>query len=221
MCEGLLNLMIIYPSILTPSVEIAQEQLDRVARKVKVAQIDVVDGKFADNTTIQPADLKKLVLGDTLLDIHLMTVDPLANVFECAGLPSVRMILAQIEHMSSQQEFIAKMKNAGWKVGLSLDLETPLSVIEKASWGAIDALQIMSIHAGFQGQEFEPSALEKIQQAKNLMIQNGASIELIADGGINTKTVRLCATAGADACTVGSFLWHADNIDDALAALTS
>ncbi|HKY73932.1 MAG TPA: hypothetical protein VJ246_01315, partial [Patescibacteria group bacterium] len=54
---------IIYPSILTDSPSLVQKQLNLVLGLVQGVQIDIIDGEFADNTTVTPVDLQTLTFG--------------------------------------------------------------------------------------------------------------------------------------------------------------
>jgi pentose-5-phosphate-3-epimerase len=51
--------MNIYPAILTESVSLAQEQIDKVKgiEAVAAVQLDIIDGEFVDNLTFSPIDL--------------------------------------------------------------------------------------------------------------------------------------------------------------------
>ncbi|OGJ22067.1 MAG: hypothetical protein A2804_01545 [Candidatus Pacebacteria bacterium RIFCSPHIGHO2_01_FULL_46_10] len=212
--------MNIYPTILTDSLELAQHQINLVAGKISVIQLDIMDGEFVENITFTPVDAQTLDWKGLFIDIHLQTVDPINDVVECQELRGMRTVIAQVERMSLQEAFIEHVKSFGWRVGLSLDLYTPLVAVDTESWKNIDVLQIMTIHAGFQGEKFEESVLEKIQHANQKKIAEGLSFEISVDGGIRPETALLCKKAGAESLAVGSFLWKAHDIDEALHQLT-
>ncbi|HAV15085.1 MAG TPA: hypothetical protein DCX25_02035 [Candidatus Pacebacteria bacterium] len=212
--------MNIYPTILTDSLKLAQHQINLVAGEVSVIQLDIMDGEFVDNITCTPVDAQTLDWKGLSIDVHLQTVDPINDVVECQELRGMRTVIAQVERMSSQAAFIEHVKSFGWRVGLSLDLYTPLVAVDTESWKNIDVLQIMTIHAGFQGEKFEESALEKIQHAKQKKIAESLSFEISVDGGIRPETALLCKKAGAESLAVGSFLWKAQDIYEALHQLT-
>src|SRR3989339_1317001 len=216
--------MTIYPSILTDSLAEAQEQLDKLHAQtqnaIKVVQFDIVDGIFADNITFDPIDILELHTYDFRADIHLMTVDPINDVIECSALPFVRAIIGQVEKMPSQQAFIDIVKAQQQLVGLSLDLYTPLSAIEDDIWQQLDLVQIMTIPAGFQGQIFQAIGLEKVREVKEILKNKDLGLEIIVDGGVKLENVALVQDTGADAITVGSYLWKANNFSEALQQLS-
>ena len=99
--------MKLHPSLLTDSVDQYQQQLELIlsSQLIEVAQVDVIDGHFADNITLTPADLVNFDYGQLQLDFHLMTEEPMDYVYELIehqDLLPVRAVIAQVERMSSQ-----------------------------------------------------------------------------------------------------------------------
>lgn len=210
---------VIYPSILTDSSSLVQEQLSLVKGLVGGVQIDIIDGEFADNVTVTPVDVQGLTFGPLTTDVHLMTVDPINDVVECESIPNMRAVIGQVERMSSQEAFVEHIKSLGWKAGLSIDLYTPVSAIERRLLSKLDIVQVMSIHAGFQGQDFKSAALEKIKELRTRILEESLNIELIVDGGLNPDAVKRCMDAGASSFSVGSYLWNSSNIAESLKQL--
>ena len=91
-------------------------------------------------------------------------------------------------------------------VGLALNPDTPLSAVEQAL-PLCDLLLIMSVNAGFGGQEFNPVALEKLQAVKGSF----PDLLLEVDGGVNLKTIASCQQAGANLFVVGSAIFGQAN----------
>lgn len=208
--------MNLYPALLSGSIKKLQSQIDLVAddERIETVQIDIIDGIFADNLTITPADIPDLNLGRLQYDIHLLTEEPLDYVFElqthCQH-DQVRACIAQIEKMSFQTSFLEEVRHREWKAGLSLDLYTPLDSIEESSWLELDVLQLMAIEAGFQGNKFSSTIFEKIERAQGLIELAERPIELIIDGGISLENIEKLAEAGVTNVAVGSALWKSDN----------
>src|SRR5690606_11795580 len=117
--------------------DIFQQQLDLCIESglVHTIQVDIIDGYFVDNITVTPADLIDLDFGDLEIDFHLMTQEPLDFVREIIDyqddLP-VRSVIGQIEQMSNQELFIDEVRRYDWNVGLSLNLNTPISEIDSS-----------------------------------------------------------------------------------------
>ena len=204
--------MQIYPAILTDSIETLQKQvfMAGVLPEVATVQIDIVDGRFADNLTVTPSDVAEIEFGELQCDFHILTEEPMDFVFEMIehALP-IRAVIGQVERMSSQQFFLEEVEKHEWVPGLSLDIFTPLDAIEESSWRYIKVIQLMAIEAGFQGQKFNPLVVEKLAELKKFIEENDLEVEIIVDGSMNAETVHTVMTAGADSIVVGSALWNA------------
>jgi ribulose-phosphate 3-epimerase len=80
----------------------------------------------------------------------------------------------------------------------------------------IDLALVMSVHPGFGGQKFLPSALDKLRWLQ----QRGPSdLVLQIDGGVNLDTAGECTAAGASWLVVGSAFFKAADRTNFLADL--
>lgn len=187
--------------------------------QIHTLQIDMIDGEYVDNITIGPADLVDIDFGEAKIDLHLMTNEPVDYVFEAVevrdSLP-IRAVIGQIERMGSQNVFLEVVKKNNWLCGLSLDFYTPLESINDEIWPHLDILQLMSIEAGFQGQDFREEILAKVRDAVLLRKQLGRQFELVIDGGVKPAHVEKLADLRVDSITVGSGLWASDDILEAV-----
>lgn len=205
--------MNLYPSILTPSTEEYQQQLSFVmdSQVVKVIQVDIVDGIFTDNLTLTPLDLINIDHGDLEIDFHLMTEEPMDYVQELISIKDhlpIRSVIAQIERMSSPQSYLEEVKVQGWKAGFSLDLYTPVSAIDIDCWEDLDIVQLMTIESGFQGQEFNHRAFEKLTE---IYQHTQSEIEIIIDGGVKADLLPFLNEKQVGGATVGSGFWQASD----------
>lgn len=208
--------MNLYPSILTGSIEEAQQQAVWISSypKIRTVQVDIIDGLFADNLTITPIDMTAIDFGELSIDLHLLTEEPLDYVFEALPFKeqlTFRSMIAQVERMSSQSHFVDTVKKNEWQVGLSLDLYTPFEAIDEESWNEVDIIQLMAIEAGFQGKSFNESVLDKIAKLQEIRKQLDRDFEIIIDGGVKTKTIEKLQAAEVDSVVVGSDLWQSNS----------
>lgn len=216
--------MKIYPAILSDSLFVVAEQIRSAQdlEDVTTVQIDIIDGRFADNLTITPADVVGQDFDSLDCDFHLMTEEPLDFVNELIEYKMeipVRAVIGQVERMSHQTHFLEEVEKQGWLPGLSLDIFTPLESIDDEAWQYIKIVQLMAIEAGSQGQDFHPVVLEKIAELKKFVAKQGYQVEIIIDGGVNTLTVEKISQAGADSAAVGSALWEAIDRNSVVQAL--
>lgn len=212
--------MIIIPSILTDSLEIVQEQVDKtISVGLQRVQVDIIDPDFADEITIHPIDLLELDLRGLEVDFHLMTNEPINDVVECSQIPGVKTIIAQIERMDNQTAFLEHVTSLSLSAGLSLDLYTSVEEIDEKLLPQLAIVQVMGNKAGKQGQPFvgEP-ALEKIRTLNILRNQRGYSYQICVDIGMTPEQAKICSTAGANIVTPGSSLWNSSDLQSAVEA---
>jgi ribulose-phosphate 3-epimerase len=218
--------MQIYPAILTDSTAQANEQLATVQEigDIETVQIDIIDGRFADNLTISPADFTELEFGELTCDLHIMTEEPMDFVFELLENKNevpVRAVIGQVERMSNQHFFLEEIQKHEWLPGLSLDLFTPVEAIDETSWQYVKVIQLMGVEAGFQGQKFNDLVIEKIVELHTVGREFGAEFEVIIDGGITLKVAEKLSGEGIDGLVVGSAFWNSQDKQGLLKALTS
>jgi len=205
-----------HPAILSDSLEEIAHQLTiaQSLEDVGVVQIDILDGLFADNLTISPSDLTQLDFGNLKIDFHFMVDEPMDYVHEMADyldLLPVRAVLAQVEKLSFQQEFIKELNKYRIKPGLSLDLFTPLDAIDQEVYDQLSYIQLMAIEAGFQGQQLNKYIYQKIDSLKKLINEHRLNLQVIVDGGVNLDNIHKLKKAGVDVVAIGSMLWSAED----------
>jgi len=66
---------------------------------------------------------------------------------------------------------------------------------------------IMSVNPGFAGQQFIPTSLRKLADARARIAAGGREVRLEVDGGIKVSNVRAAAQAGADTFVAGSAIF--------------
>jgi len=208
----------IYPSILSDSKKTVSRQLGLLRQhQVPFVQLDVIDGFYAGNLTLTPSDYAEYEFGQLQVDFHLMVEEPLDYVYEILDhkekLP-VRAIIAQVERMSHQANYVSLVKEVGFLVGLSYDLYTPFESIDASVWPDLDFVQVMGVEAGFQGQQFSSASLELIHQVIKWRADNKLDFKLLVDGGVKPEILDELKTLELDGLVVGSFLWQAENFQN-------
>jgi len=209
----------IFPSILTKDPDELKELILRVEGIVDFASIDIIDGKFAGNKTIDPQALVDL---DTTLkfDFQLMVNEPINWVEKCASAGAER-IVGHIEEMSDQVAFVGKVQEVGISIGLGIDLDTPVSKIDPTILTNLDTVLVMSVPAGFGGQKFDEKALKKVIELNIIRKKDDTPFKIHVDGGVTSANISEIVKAGADEVSVGRSLFEGnikDNIDKLLKA---
>ena len=198
----------VIPTILTTDPREAEEKIARLEGLVKKVQIDVIDGVFAQNKTIEPSAVEGIDTG-LFLDFHLMTKEP-ADWVERAVRAGADRIIGQIEMMTDQVAFLGKVQEAGILVGLAIDLPTPVSSLEATIIDNLDVVLVMSVKAGFGGQEFDETALDKIKELNALRAKDTNPFRICVDGGVTPEIMEKLGSAGADEVAVGRRLFNGD-----------
>ncbi|MPM63732.1 Ribulose-phosphate 3-epimerase [bioreactor metagenome] len=155
-------------------------------------QIDVCDGSYSPEVTITPQDLLEFDLTGLSFDFHLMTEEPMDYVWELEeyeGRLPIRAVFGQLERMSYQEAFLEEVKKHNWLAGLAVDLFTPIDSITPEAWDWIDALLLMSVEAGEQGQVFQELVFEKVKLAREKIRQNAEPVRIFIDGGVNLENI--------------------------------
>lgn len=196
----------IIPSILTDDPDFLKERLDEANDVCERVHIDIIDGVYADNKTVPPESMLNL---DHLIrwDFHLMVNNPVHWVNKCASSGADR-IIAQIEMMSNQREFIEKVLKTGSEVGLALDIGSGPDLIDKEILDSLDVILVMSVPAGFGGQKFHNEALNVIDELDQIRKENGYRYKIADDGGITYEFVDDVKREGADQAIIGNRLFN-------------
>lgn len=191
---------------------ILEEDWAGIERKLEIAKafaktihIDIIDGKFAPNTTfIDPLPFKKYT-SDLFFELHMMVDNPIQylKAFADAGF---KRFLGHIERMPDQEEFVAKGQALG-EVGLAIDGPTDLSKV-KVPYQDLDCVLVMTIKAGESGQTFDPLHFKKIKILKLAQDDNGGMPIIEVDGGINDTTIVEAKNAGANRFISTTFIFN-------------
>lgn len=207
----------IIPAILTNDPKELEEKIRAVARlhesygEVKRVQIDIIDGVFANNKTVDLAAVGQIESG-LGIDVHLMVREPVDWVEKSIRAMADR-IIGQVEMMSNQAEFVGKVQSTGHEVGLALDLDTPVSEINPVLLFDLDVVLVMSVKAGFGGQEFDHKVLEKIRELSEIRNDSGYKFKICIDGGIGEENIKQVKDAGVDEVAVGG-LFEGDLLEN-------
>ncbi|MDP3987921.1 MAG: hypothetical protein Q8P80_02145 [Candidatus Levybacteria bacterium] len=195
----------VIPGILEKGWDQIEQKIELILPFAKTVHIDIVDGKFAPNTTfLDPKPFAKYK-DKIFLELHLMVDNPVEYLKPWADAGFKRFI-GQIEKMPDQVEFVAQGQLLG-EVGLAIDGPTSPEEL-KIPLEDLDTVLVMTIKAGFSGQSFNPEYLKKIREILKQVQNDKVSIEV--DGGINDQTIKLARDAGANRFSATSFIYKED-----------
>jgi len=208
---------IVSPSILSADFGRLNEDIATIEKYADRLHIDVMDGHFVPNITFGPVVVKHIKT-KLPMDVHLMIDDPLkfAKDFGELGVRSISFHAELFEDdVESLKEAIEFVRSQGVFVGLALNPDKPIDLILPVL-ELIDYVLIMSVYAGFAGQDFMPDVLQKI---KDLREKFDFTKEIQIDGGMNDTTARYAKEAGADVIISGSYIFASQDRKKAIDSL--
>jgi ribulose-phosphate 3-epimerase len=198
----------IAPSILSADFARLGDEVDAVLEAgADLIHFDVMDNHYVPNLTIGPLVCEALRSHGVKapIDVHLMVkpVDRIVPDFAAAGATFISFHPEASEHIDRT---IALIREHGCRPGLVFNPATPLDYLDY-TLELIDLVLIMSVNPGFGGQQFIPTSLRKLADARALIEAGGREVRLEVDGGIKIDNIRAAARAGADTFVAGSAIF--------------
>ncbi len=213
--------MIVAPSLLAANFAKLGEDIDMINRSNAAwVHCDVMDGVFVPNISFGFPVIKAVsALTDKPLDVHLMIVDPgryVSQVRDCGA----TIMNVHYEACTPLHRTIQAIRAAGMKPAVTLNPATPVTLLQDIIED-LDMVLLMSVNPGFGGQSFIEHTIKKIKELRKLITETGSKTLIEIDGGINTVTGALVASAGADVLVAGNAVFSAANPLEEINSLAS
>ncbi len=198
----------IAPSILSADFARLGAEVEAVLEAgADIIHFDVMDNHYVPNLTIGPlvCDALRRYGVKAPIDVHLMVrpVDRIVPDFAAAGATFITFHPEASEHVDRT---IALIREHGCRPGLVFNPATPLDYLDY-TLELIDMVLIMSVNPGFPGQQFIPTSLRKLVDARARIAAGGRAVRREVDGGIKVDNIRAAAEAGADTFVAGSAIF--------------
>ena len=188
---------------------------DLETSKMNYFHIDVMDGKFVENNTIDLMKDYALTIShisNVGLDVHFM-VEDVEEQMEDYLMLEPKIITFHIEAIKDKERIkniINDIKDNNIKVGIAVSPETDIEEL-KEFLPFIHMVLIMTVVPGKGGQKLIPETIEKVKELKKYIDEKEIDIDIEVDGGINLENVEMLKEAGANIIVVGSFLVSSEN----------
>ena len=188
---------------------------DLEAAKIDYFHIDVMDGIFVKNNTVQK--MKKYCeylnnISNLPIDVHLMVtnVKEYVNEFLVFKPNIITVHLEAFNNKDELKEIIKYIKENNTRVGISIKPDTKIDEIFDIL-KYIHQVLIMTVEPGKGGQSLIPQTLEKVKALNEFIKKENIDIDIEVDGGINEKTAKEAKKAGANILVAGTAITRAED----------
>lgn len=202
---------LIVPAIIAKKQQELDWMLDRVQGVAKRVQLDIMDGEFVPNTSLN----FDFTLDDRFeYEAHLMVISPLDWIRKNAD--RVNIVTVHVESLKDTRSAIDYVREFGSKVNLALIPNTEIALVTPFL-GMIDGALVMTVQPGSYcvKKEIHFESLEKVRELRTI----DTSIPIEVDGCMNLRNARLARDAGANIFVSGSYVFKSDNVLKAIRAL--
>ncbi len=179
--------------------------------------LDVMDGHFVPNLSFG-VPLAAAVRQAVRIPVHthLMVREPGRMIPWFLAYSD--MVGFHIETSAQVSEDLALIHQAGKKASISLNPDTPLEAL-RPFLNQVEDILVMSVFPGRGGQEFIPTALDRVRTLRSLLSATGSQALISVDGGVNPSNCRQVAEAGADWLIAGSAIFRSDDYETVVQSL--
>lgn len=205
---------VVIPSLIAKNQEELNDRFSKVRGVSSVFQLDVMDGKFVKNKSLV-FDFKIPKVKGKKYEADLMVSNPRKWIEK--NWRKTDTIIFHVETCKNVKEvceLIDFVRSKKRRVGIALNPETPVKKISQFL-GFVDLVLIMSVKPGKYGSKFIPKMLNKVKEIRKL----NSKVDIEVDGGMNDKTIKLAAKAGANRFVVGSFLQGSEDVKKSVGVL--
>lgn len=218
----------VIPAIIPQNLFQAREMLDKVTGIARKAQIDIVDGEYAESVTWpfsskdQGDELFQMIRNEQKfpcakeidLELDMMILHPIERIADFLDL-GFKSFIIHIDSTDHVRECIDTIKSAGQIAGLgirpSVDIELLTPYLPDVQF-----VQFMgNDRVGHNGVELDPKVLDKI---KNFHATH-PSMRLQIDIGVNFETSKSLIEAGISSLVSGSAIFNSPDIKKAIEEL--
>ncbi|MBN2582752.1 MAG: ribulose-phosphate 3-epimerase [Planctomycetes bacterium] len=206
----------IAPSLLASDFGRLAEEVARIEEAgADLIHFDVMDGHFVPNLTFGPGICEAVRrVTDLYIDVHLMLDNPQVffKPFAEAGADNITF---HAEVTDTAAELTGQIHDLGLDAGITVNPDVSVELLRPVV-DDVEMVLIMSVFAGFGGQKFIPSSIERVRTVRP-WLRDGQRLEI--DGGITPETAVEAARAGADVLVAGTSVFRAPDAREAIAAL--
>jgi ribulose-phosphate 3-epimerase len=201
-------------SILAADLGHLADQVKLVSSHAEVIHIDIMDGHFVPPIalgTVVVASLRPVT--ELTLHAHLMVEAP-ESYFEELAEAGLDVVSFHHEAVADVGPVLAKARDAGLGVGITINLETPTDAVVP-HLEDVDDVMLMSIRPGWSGQTLNPEVYSRLGAVRREIDRRNLAVELEIDGGVKIDNAARAVEAGATVLVVASGIFREPDPADA------
>lgn len=185
--------------------------------------IDVMDGKFVENNTVELMTEYSEYLNSITnipLDVHLM-VEDVKSFIKSFIIFEPRNITIHYEAAKNKEElmdWIKYIKENNCKIGISIKPNTDVEKIYEFL-PYVHTVLIMTVEPGKGGQKLIPETIDKIRKIYKYISINNLEVDIEVDGGINQENIESIKEAGCNIVVAGSSIINSTDFGEAIRRL--
>jgi len=194
-------------SILSADFAHLADQVKLVEPYAEVIHIDVMDAHFVPPLTIGPVVVASLrpVTG-RVFHGHLMVEAP-EGLFDDLADAGLDVVSFHHEAVADPAPVIAKARGTGMRVGMTLNMETPVDAIFPYL-DELDDVMLMSIKPGWSGQVLDPEVYPRLESVRAEVDRRGLATAVELDGGVKVDNAQRAIDAGATVLVAASAIFQ-------------
>lgn len=195
-------------SILSADFAHLAEQVKLIEPHAEVIHIDIMDAHFVPPLTIGPVVVASLrPVTERVLHGHLMVEAP-ESLFDDLAQAGLDIVSFHHEAVVNPAPVIAKARGAGMRVGMTLNMESPVEAIFPYL-DDLDDVMLMSIKPGWAGQELNPEVYPRLEAVRAEVDRRGSPTAVEIDGGVKVVNAQRAMDAGATVLVAASAIFRA------------
>ncbi len=210
---------LVSPSLLAANFLNLQKDIEMINRsEADWLHMDIMDGAFVPNISFGFPVMEAVAkICKKPLDVHYMILKPERYIKQTAEIGAM-MMNVHYEACTHLHRTIHEIHEAGMKVGVTLNPATPVSMLKDVIKD-VELVLLMSVNPGFGGQPFIENTIAKIGRLRELIAETGSRALIEVDGGVQAETAPRLVKAGVDVLVSGSYVFDADNPEEAIRSL--
>jgi len=214
--------------VATSVLDVKEEEAIQTLYNLEVAKtdyfhIDVMDGIFVENNTVQKMMtyceyLKNIT--NVPLDVHLMVEDIESYIasFLVFEPNTITIHYEACKTLEEVKKYATYITENHCRVGISIKPNTKVEEIEGVL-PFVHVILVMSVEPGKGGQAFLPESLQKIETLRKIRTEKNLDFDIEVDGGIQDKNIEAVTIAGADVVVAGNYILKSEDFAQAIKKL--